>query len=556
MKKRFGIIALVSAACVLLPGVAWAAKPKVPGGVYFGAATNYIWNGDDKQEILTRENQIGRKYAVDHQFFEFVETWWTDGANMVDWDLSQGRIPLLTWGCPRVDGQGRSGSRQIALGLHDAQIDRWAAAIRARQKPMFLRYCSEMDAPYKADNAGTPTDFIASWRRIWTRFNAVVNGVRANDYVAWSWVTTAIRWTSPEGVARAKSYYPGDAYVDWIGADGYNFYGCFTDTWKMPTDIFGGWYNWAKNQTKPLMIPEFGTVEHPSNPSRKPEWINAFRSTIKNSYTKVHLIAYLDTAGAKGCNWRLDSSAQTLDAWRQMGQDPYFQGQGDSGGGGGGGDTTAPSVPKLASPTSTFQLQRDFGVSWSSTDSGSGVASYDLRYRGAPYNRGFGSYVTWKSATSAKSASFTGTPGYTYCLSARATDNAGNVSGWSAERCTAVPLDDRGLAISSGSWTRNTGTGYFLDTHTDSSNPKATLEVTGVQARRLAIIVTTCSTCGDIEVRWSGTLLDKLSLKSSTTRKKVLISLASFTSVRTGTVEIEVSTGKLVKIDGLAVSQV
>ena len=124
---------------------------------------------------------------------------------------------------------------------------------------------------------------------------------------------------------RVASFYPGDAYVDWIGADGYNWYGCMGSTWTTFRDRFTPWYGWAKLKGKPMMIPEFGTPEDPANPSRKPQWITSARESLKRYFPRVHAIWYFDTPGTKGCNWRLDTSPGSLDAWRRVGQDPYFR---------------------------------------------------------------------------------------------------------------------------------------------------------------------------------------------------------------------------------------
>src|SRR5262249_34184368 len=90
-------------------------------------------------------------------------------------------------------------------------------------------------------------------------------------------------------------------------------------------------------------------------------------------------------------------------------------------------DGTAPSAPAVTAPR--FTKAASVAASWTATDGGSGVASYDVRYRAASANGDFGDYVGWLLRAGA-SGSLTGTPGTTYCLSARSWDTAGNVSGW------------------------------------------------------------------------------------------------------------------------------
>jgi len=219
-------------------------------------------------------------------------------------------------------------------------------------------------------------------------------------------------------------------------------------------------------------------------------------------------------------------------------------------------DTTPPTVPAFSPAMQRFQRQTRFTVAWTSSDAGTGVESYDIRYRGAPYNGAFGVETPWLSATSTTSAAFVGSPGTTYCFSARARDRAGNVSSWSNESCTAFPVDDRTLAVTSGTWTRRLAAGYYNRTYSSGANAGATLVLRGVEARRLALLATRCPTCGTVQVFWNGKLLEQATLTAPTRQKRQLILLGSFASVQTGTVRVRVSsTGRPVQIDALGVDR-
>lgn len=195
-------------------------------------------------------------------------------------------------------------------------------------------------------------------------------------------------------------------------------------------------------------------------------------------------------------------------------------------------------------------------LSWSATHGTAALASYDVRYRRAAWNGAFGAYTTWRAATAATSGVFVGAPGSTDCFSVRARDAAGRLSSWTAETCTALPLDDRSLTLH-GTWTRSLSTAYYRGTYLRTSSHGAYLTRTGVVARRIALLVTTCPTCGTVKVYWGSTLLKTVSLYSSTTKYKRLISVAVFSSVRTGTLKITVSSySKKVFIDGIAVRRV
>ena len=66
-----------------------------------------------------------------------------------------------------------------------------------------------------------------------------------------------------------NTWYPGDAYVDWVGTDGYSYDTAATASnsngpqggWHTPHDIFINWYNQFNSQNgtiakKPLIVCE------------------------------------------------------------------------------------------------------------------------------------------------------------------------------------------------------------------------------------------------------------------------------------------------------------
>lgn len=179
--------------------------------------------------------------------------------------------------------------------------------------------------------------------------------------------------------------------------------------------------------------------------------------------------------------------------------------------------------------------------------------TYDVRYRRAKWSGGFGSPVVWRSAMAASSATFPASAGYTYCFSARVRDADRGVSPWTGETCTAVPLDDRGLTRV-GRWTAGTGSAYYRSTYLKSSTAGAKLTRTGVVATRIALVATTCPTCGKVKVYWGSTLLKTVSLVSTRTVNKKLIPVATFAAARSGTLRIVVASGgRKVIIDGVAI---
>jgi hypothetical protein len=210
--------------------------------------------------------------------------------------------------------------------------------------------------------------------------------------------------------------------------------------------------------------------------------------------------------------------------------------------------TVACPYTVLGTPTvavlGMFQRQASFAVSWSAPTA---VASYDVRYQSATTGVPIGPWTTWQSATTDTSASFNGTPGWTYCFAARARDSGGTVTRWGASRCTAVPVDDSDLAAS-GTWTRSTSS--------TSSTLGDTLTLANVSAKHLSLLATKCPACGTVQLLWNGNVLQTINLKSSTTKTAQFLTAINLGSLQTGTVSARVaSSGRPVEIDGIGVSQ-
>ena len=196
-----------------------------------------------------------------------------------------------------------------------------------------------------------------------------------------------------------------------------------------------------------------------------------------------------------------------------------------------------------------------FTLTWTAADSGgSGLASYDARERYASSSGRLGGYVypaAWQGLRTRSLALRMG-PGYQYCFSTRARDVAGNVGAWSAERCTAVALDDRAMSATRG-WTRGTSTAYAYGTWSRAARSAVSLSRGSVQGRRIVLVATTCPTCGSVDVYHAGIRLGRVSLYSAKAAYRQLRWLPLQSVTRTGTVVVRTTSSKPVYLDGVAV---
>lgn len=216
-------------------------------------------------------------------------------------------------------------------------------------------------------------------------------------------------------------------------------------------------------------------------------------------------------------------------------------------------DATAPTAALGAVPS--VLTGAAFTLTWTAADSGgSGLSSYDARERYASSAGRFGGYVypaAWQGLR-ARSLALRMGPGYQYCFSTRARDLAGNVGAWSAERCTAVAFDDRAMSATSG-WTRGTSASYAYGTWSRAARSAVSLSRGSVQGRRIVLVVTTCPTCGSVDVYHAGIRLGRVSLYSAKAAYRQLRWLPLQSVTRTGTVVVRTTSSKGVYVDGVAV---
>src|SRR5258708_4608738 len=108
----------------------------------------------------------------------------------------------------------------IAAGRYDAHLRQYADAVRAYGCRVALSFGHEMNGWWYTWGRPwtTPATFIAAWRHIHDVFAA-----RHVTNVIWSWDPTHQYKQYQHGkvASFASEWFPGNAYVDWIGVDGY-----------------------------------------------------------------------------------------------------------------------------------------------------------------------------------------------------------------------------------------------------------------------------------------------------------------------------------------------
>lgn len=285
-------------------------------GAYLGIYNNP--QGLGRETSLDQlEARIGRKFAIDHRYYRWDQPLPTPYDR---WTAAAGRIPLINWETQTVTGHQIKWAA-IAHGAQDATIRARARELRAWRVPLLLVFQHEPGhlIGNSPKDGGSAADYVAAWRHVFNIFRAEhVNNV------SFVWVLTAFNFRAGGGVATADQLYPGDAYVNWIGVDGYNYYNCsavHSSGWRSFEQVFQPWYNWALPHHKPLIVAEWGVQEDPADPARKGEWFIQAAQQIQHM-PAIKAVVYFNAAPA--CpNW-VTSSIQALAGFRTLAHNSYF----------------------------------------------------------------------------------------------------------------------------------------------------------------------------------------------------------------------------------------
>ena len=205
--------------------------------------------------------------------------------------------------------------RSIAQGKRDDTVDRWAQGIKSFGKRVYFTFSTEPEGA--TPSRGTPPEFIAAWRHVHDRFQALgVTNVR--------YVLTLMSYTfrTAESGRDPNVWYPGAAYVDFLAADGFNWAQCGYNTeWKSFANLFRSFYAYGQGKGKLMMVPEFGTVEGRSGtPNSKAHWFDSAGEWLvtHRDIVAVMYFNHQDQSSNRDCKWFVDTSQSSFQAFQAL----------------------------------------------------------------------------------------------------------------------------------------------------------------------------------------------------------------------------------------------
>ncbi|WP_337101001.1 glycoside hydrolase family 26 protein [Paenibacillus sp. YIM B09110] len=259
------------------------AKAEPETGAYLGA---YVLQDEAIASSMNSFNKLtGRTHA---SFFKYVGYGQPFPKEWVEQVKSVGAFPHIAW----------EPNKGLAQVQDDAYLRQFAQEASEARVPMFLRFASEMNGTWTA-YGGDPAMYKQKWRLVHDRFAELASNVA----MVWTVLTV------PE--KPIERFYPGDAYVDWVGVNVYNvkYHNGNEDepaAFEDPLDLLDTVYN-RFSARKPIQLSEFGvthynTTDHAYDIGFAAAKIKRLYGSLEHKYPRVKAVFYFDVNNVTAYN--------------------------------------------------------------------------------------------------------------------------------------------------------------------------------------------------------------------------------------------------------------
>ncbi len=260
----------------------------------FGAFTyGGVWQG--MEPVRQLEDLLGRKLDVVHWYMSWDTPY---DVALVKSAIAGGRLPLITW---QPHDQPVS---DIAAGTYDGILRRFADGVRRTPGLVYVRPFPEMNGDWEPWN-GQPATFVKAWRHMVEVFRTEgANNVR--------WVWSPNITDQPRTPANAmERYYPGNAYVDVLALDGYNWGTSQSwSAWRSFSSIFARPYaRITALGPQPVWIAEVASTGKGGD---KAAWVANMLDT--KQFPRIRALIWFNHNN--DMDWRLDNSLAVVQSAR------------------------------------------------------------------------------------------------------------------------------------------------------------------------------------------------------------------------------------------------
>jgi len=315
-------------------------KPAVASGagqpLYWGATIGSHLTGDqapwDMNAVTQFESGAGKSASMVQFFQPFAQcggsgcSFYSFPTEPMDSIRGHGSIPVLSWSSQAIPSTLNQPDFQLSdviSGRYDEYIAEFAAEARDWGHPFFLRFNWEMNGSWfpwaEGVNGNATGEYVAAWRHVHDIFAAA-----GATNVSWVWCP----FVDPgHSLHDLGSLYPGDAYVDWTGLDGYNWgtNPASPRGWRSFNQLFRSTYDQVTGSvapTKPMMIGEVGSSEQGGS---KADWIRDALARVPAEYPRIRALLWFDKFD-DNMDWPIETSSAATAAFAEGIQQTAFVG--------------------------------------------------------------------------------------------------------------------------------------------------------------------------------------------------------------------------------------
>ncbi|MEX1051870.1 MAG: glycosyl hydrolase [Patescibacteria group bacterium] len=270
------------------------AKTRVEVNIFYPGAA---WNAG---LLNSFQSDLGIKFTAAKWYMDWATAFDSGVANRLN---NNDYIPEMTWE-PSLNGTGVAYD-DVVNGIYDPYIIQTAQAVKNLGFSIRIALAPEMNTDWTPWGIGKQGNNRENHKLFWRHVVDLFRAQGTNN-VSWIWAPNVRPWNAGELYGTYADIFPGAAYVDYMGLDGYNWGTSQTwSVWQSFREIFLGSYNELVGvSSKDILIMEMASTELGGS---KAAWITDMYAELQNSFPRIKGFTWFHIN--KETDWRIDSSA-------------------------------------------------------------------------------------------------------------------------------------------------------------------------------------------------------------------------------------------------------